>query len=59
MVNMPVIAPAWVIVVIDVSFIPALALTLAIPLIRSKNQRNFVFLGLLGIFFISHVVFYV
>lgn len=37
---------------IDLAFIPALAVSLAIPLVHSRNVRNFVFLGLLGSLFL-------
>lgn len=36
---------------IDLAFIPVLAISLAVPLIRSRNKRNFVFLGLLTVLF--------
>ena len=43
--------PLWLVFAIESAFVPALAASLAIPLIRSWNKRNFVFLGLLGILF--------
>ncbi|MCK6417558.1 MAG: NnrS family protein [Alphaproteobacteria bacterium] len=43
--------PAWAIIVVESAFIPALALSLAIPLIRSWNKRNFIFLTLLSVLF--------
>lgn len=43
--------PAWAIIAVESAFIPALALSLAIPLLRSWNKRNFIFLTLLSILF--------
>lgn len=50
--------PAWSMIVIEASFVPALALSLAIPLFRSWNKRNFVFLTLLTALFASDVWFF-
>jgi uncharacterized protein involved in response to NO len=47
--------PVWVIIVLESSFIPALAVSLAIPLIRSWNKRNFVFLAILSVLFTCDV----
>ena len=43
--------PVWLFVVIEASFIPAVAVSLAIPLLRSWNKRNFVFLTILSVVF--------
>ena len=43
--------PAWGVIALESLFIPALALSLAIPLLRSWNRRNFVFLTLLSVLF--------
>jgi uncharacterized protein involved in response to NO len=43
--------PAWAIIAAESAFIPALALSLAIPLLRSWNKRNFIFLTLLSVLF--------
>lgn len=40
--------------IIDLSFIPLLAVNLALPLLHARNARNFIFLGLLIIFFIGN-----
>jgi uncharacterized protein involved in response to NO len=37
--------PLWLIYVLEGAFIPALAVSLSIPLLKSWNVRNFVFLG--------------
>lgn len=41
--------PTWLIITLEVLFVPALAISLAIPLLRSWNKRNFVFLTLLSV----------
>jgi uncharacterized protein involved in response to NO len=39
--------PGWVIALVDLSFLPVLALVLALPLIRRKQTSNLVFLAIL------------
>ncbi len=51
--------PAWLMIVAEISFIPALAVSLALPLIHSKNTRNFVFLGILSVLLICDLTFLV
>lgn len=41
----------------ELSFIPALAVSLALPLVKSRNTRNFVFLGILGALWLCDVFF--
>ncbi|QQG37297.1 MAG: NnrS family protein [Micavibrio aeruginosavorus] len=41
--------PAWLAYGTELLFIPALAISLSLPLLRSWNTRNFIFLGLLAI----------
>ncbi len=43
--------PFWVIIVAELLFLPALTISLMIPLIKSWNKRNFIFLSLLIILF--------
>ncbi|MBE2191277.1 MAG: NnrS family protein [Alphaproteobacteria bacterium] len=43
--------PMWAVSVLASLFVPALAASLAIPLIRSWSKRNFVFLALLSVLF--------
>lgn len=50
--------PAWCIAGIAVSFVPALAISLAIPLLLSWSKRNFVFLTLLTGLFACDVWFF-
>ena len=49
--------PRGVAIAVEVLFVPALAASLAIPLLRSWNKRNFVFLTLLSILFICDLDF--
>ncbi len=49
------IVPSTVASIIDLSFIPALAISLAVPLIHSRNKRNFVFLFMLTILFLCNL----
>lgn len=49
--------PVWAILAVESAFIPALALSLAIPLIRSWNKRNFIFLTLLSVLFACNIWF--
>lgn len=51
--------PLWSIIAIEALFIPALAVTLAIPLLRSRNTRNFIFLSLLSVLFACDIWFLV
>lgn len=49
--------PVWCMIVLESFFIPALALSLAIPLLRSWNKRNFIFLLLLSVLFGCNIWF--
>jgi len=51
--------PAWVIYGISAAFIPALAISLALPLLKSRNIRNFVFLGLLSVLSGCEITYFV
>ena len=53
--TIPLGLPYGLILVLSASFLPALALSLAVPLIGTKNRRNFIFLGLLSILFLCDV----
>lgn len=44
---------------IDLMFIPALAVSLAIPLLKTRNAQNFIFLGLLAVLFFCDVWLFV
>ena len=49
---------AGMIALIDLAFIPMLALTLLPALLRSGNRRNFVFIGMLGALFAANLHFH-
>ncbi len=49
--------PGMAILIIEGSFIPALAISLSIPLLRSWSKRNFVFLALLIMLFACDIAF--
>ncbi len=51
--------PAALVLVAELSFIPALAISLSVPLLKSWNTRNFIFLGLLTILWVCDIVFMV
>ncbi|MGH1378745.1 MAG: NnrS family protein [Alphaproteobacteria bacterium] len=51
--------PLWSVQLASLLFIPALAVSLSIPLLKSWNKRNFVFLALLTILFVSQLLFLV
>lgn len=56
--NVPGI-PYGLVAAIDLAFIPILAVSLAIPLLRSWNKRNFVFLLMLTILFFGNLSLFV
>ncbi len=49
--------PIWLTIFLENLFIPSLVISLAIPLIRSWNKRNFVFLTLLSVMFACDIWF--
>lgn len=51
--------PDIIILIVENSFIPVLALSLSIPLLKSWNTRNFAFLGLLTLLFICDLFFFI
>lgn len=48
------LAAGWVIALIDISFLPALGVAIGIPLARSGQKRNLIFLPLLAAFFAAN-----
>lgn len=50
--------PLWMAALADCAFILALAVMLAIPLVRTRNMRNFIFLGLLAALLAGNAAFY-
>lgn len=50
--------PLWLMGLVDNAFIPVLAISLSLPLLKSKNVRNFIFLGILAALFACNIAFY-
>jgi uncharacterized protein involved in response to NO len=50
--------PFWLVALIDLSFFPAVALVLAVPIVASKNYRNLPFLIMLLLLFVSNGLMY-
>ena len=48
--------PAWLIATVDLSFLPALAMSLALPIIQSRNFRNLIFIPILMAFFVANLM---
>ena len=48
--------PSWLIALVDLLFLPALALSLAIPLVRGGQKRNLFFIPLLGVFALADLL---
>jgi uncharacterized protein involved in response to NO len=48
--------PPWVIALVDMAFLPALALLLAVPLIRARQARNMFVLVLLGVLMVANAL---
>jgi len=48
--------PSWLIALVDLLFLPALALSLAIPLVRGGQKRNLFFIPLLGAFALADLL---
>ena len=52
----PEALPYWLTALVDLLFLPALALSLAIPLVRSGQKRNLFFIPLLGAFALADLL---
>lgn len=48
--------PGAVVAAIDLAFLPALALTLALPILRAKNHRNLVMIGVLAALWVTDLL---
>ncbi len=53
-----VTGPAMLAALVDVLFIPALMLAIAVPIFRSRNKRNYKVVLLLGLLAVSNVVYH-
>ena len=51
--------PTGVVALIDLAFIPALAVAVAIPIVQSRNYRNLVFIGILLVYALANAAFHV
>lgn len=51
--------PVWGVYAASIAFLPALAISLSIPLLKTNNKRNFIFLGILGVLSASQICFLV
>jgi len=52
----PEVLPYWFTALVDLLFLPALAFSLAIPLVRSGQKRNLFFIPLLGAFALADLL---
>jgi uncharacterized protein involved in response to NO len=51
--------PALMVALVDLAFVPLLAMTILPAMIRSGNRRNFVFIGLLAALFAANLHFHI
>jgi uncharacterized protein involved in response to NO len=52
----PDAVPGWAIALVELAFLPALAVAIALPLVRSGNKRNLIFLPLLLVYFLANLL---
>lgn len=50
--------PAGLVAAVDLAFLPAVALALAIPIVKKKNWRNLAFVPLMLVLFVANAVFH-
>lgn len=50
--------PIWIVMCVDVSFLPAVAWTIGVPLWKARSWRNLGFIPLLGVMTLGHLVIY-
>lgn len=58
-VNFDMGLPNWLIYIVACAFIPSIAITLSIPLLKSWNKRNFVFLAILSCLSALQISFFI
>jgi len=56
---LPVTFSPWLIAAVDIAFLPVLAIALCIPLLRSSQRRNLIFLPLLGGLTLANFLFHI
>jgi len=55
---LPFLAPPWIAALADLAFLPALAVSLAIPLWRARNKRNAFVVAVLGLLWLANLLFH-
>ncbi|MCK5360516.1 MAG: NnrS family protein [Gammaproteobacteria bacterium] len=55
----PASIPYWLVAVIDIAFLPAVALALMPLLLKTKNYRNLIFIGILLVLAVINVFFHI
>ena len=50
--------PSFVAVFLDVAFLPLVAVAIAIPIVRSRNKRNYKVIGVLAVASLLHLLFH-
>jgi uncharacterized protein involved in response to NO len=50
--------PATIAALVDVAFLPAVAIAIGIPILRSRNQRNYKVLAIVIALFVAHAMFH-
>ena len=48
------IRPSWFIALVDLAFLPALAVVVGVPLLRSAERRNLLFIPILAVFWMAN-----
>lgn len=48
--------PPWMVALVDLAFLPVLAIVLAVPLVRAKQNRNLFVVALLGVLMLANVL---
>jgi uncharacterized protein involved in response to NO len=55
---LPFLAPPWIAALVDIAFLPALAVSLAIPLWRARNRRNAFVIAVLCLLWLANLLFH-
>lgn len=55
--NVDLSLPIWLVHTISLAFIPVLALSLSVSLLKSRNKKNYVFLGVLSVLWGAQICF--
>lgn len=49
---------AWIVMLVDLAFVPALALAIGLPIFRSGNRRNLIVIGVLAALSAANLLYY-